>query len=239
MPSSLIPLQEGMSMHSSESNCCSTTYGVKTVICNKKVHSVQTQQGEKKSLSIKVELRSCEQSRSHEAIKPQALGVLHPHDFESLTSKSSQILPPVNDATPKDTSDSSWKNKKGIISLKVLSGTSVEIASHSHDAKWTERKDKRGADIMNDTWGEMQQSMNCHNLSQVIQRSHSCKKILSSHPGPVLLHQTEVEQPFLISLLRKEAVIHQPACRFHTQKEHSAQHMISKALQLTMSAIGV
>lgn len=61
--------------------------------------------------------------------------MLDPHDLEYLTSESSQILPPVKDATPKDTSDPSWKNKRGIICQKVLSGTSVDTASRSHDAK--------------------------------------------------------------------------------------------------------
>lgn len=73
----------------------------------------------------------------------------------------------------------------------------------------------------------MQQSMNCHNLSQVIQRSHSCKKILSSHPGPVLLHQTEVEQPFLILLLRKEAVIHHACMQIpHAKRTQCTTHDI-------------
>lgn len=46
----------------------------------------------------------------------------------------------MKDATPKDTSDPSWKNTTGIVSQEMLSGTSAEVVFCSHDAKAAEHK---------------------------------------------------------------------------------------------------
>lgn len=51
----------------------------------------------------------------------------------------------MKDATPKDTSDPSWKNTKAVIFQKMLNGTSAEIVSCSHDARATEQKGEKGA----------------------------------------------------------------------------------------------
>lgn len=56
----------------------------------------------------------------------------------------------MKDATPKDTSDPSWKNTTGIVSQEMLGGTSTEVVFCSHDAKAAEHKGEKGADIMND-----------------------------------------------------------------------------------------
>ncbi|XP_035399550.1 uncharacterized protein C16orf46 homolog [Cygnus atratus] len=174
---------EEISIYSSKSNC-STTYGSKTEIRNKKVHSFRTCQGEKKNLPIKeycmwnLEDVKNPDAVKHKTIKPQALDVLDPNGCESLTSKSSQVLPPVKHATPKDTSDPSWKNKQAIILLNTLNGTSVEIASCSHDAKGTEQKGKKGADTMND---KMKEKGEIHEPSAFFS-SHSEVSLLQEDP---------------------------------------------------------
>nr|XP_009681226.1 PREDICTED: uncharacterized protein LOC104149343 [Struthio camelus australis] len=147
---------EEISIHSSKPNCYLKTDGVKTEIRHSKIHSVQTSRGEKKNLPIKEycmwnleDVKNPEAVR-HKEIKPQGLNMLDPDGSGSLASKSSLLFPPVKDATPNDTSDFSCKNKKAVISQKMLNDTSVEIASYSQDAKVVEQKGKKGTDVIND-----------------------------------------------------------------------------------------
>lgn len=180
---------EEISAHSSKSNC-STTHGSKTEIRNKKVYAFRTCQGEKKNLPIKeycmwnLEDVKNPDAVKHKAIKPQALDVLDPNGCEFLTSKSSQVLPPVKYATPKDTSDPSWKNKQAIILQNTVNGTSVEIASCSHDAKGTEQKGKKGADTMND---KMKEKGEIHEPSAFFS-SHSEVSLLQEDPEQLPWH---------------------------------------------------
>lgn len=61
-------------------------------------------------------------------------------------------------------------------------------------------------------------------LSRAIQRSHSCKKILSSYTGTVLLHQTRVLQLFLILLFLKKNSCHACMQIPHTNQNRYTKH---------------
>uniref|UniRef100_A0A8C4K7K2 Uncharacterized protein n=1 Tax=Dromaius novaehollandiae TaxID=8790 RepID=A0A8C4K7K2_DRONO len=175
--------KEEISTRSSKSNCYPTADGIKTEVHHSKLHSVQTSQGEKKNLPIKeycmwnLDVKNPEAVR-HKEIKHQGLNILGPNSSASLTSKSLLLFPPVKDATPNDTSDPSWRNKTTIISQKMLSGTSVEIASYNQDAKAVEQKSKKGTDVIND---QVKEKIEIHELSSFVP-SHTKVSLLQEDP---------------------------------------------------------
>lgn len=90
----------------------------------------------------------------------------------------------MKDATPKDTSNPSWKNTRAIISQKMLNGTSAEIASCSDDAKATEQKGEKGADIVNDK--VRGQKIEIHESSFI--SSHTKVSLLQEDPEQLHWH---------------------------------------------------
>ncbi|CAM5093742.1 unnamed protein product [Natator depressus] len=153
-------------VHSSESSNCSTTDGTKRESCNGKLCSIQTFQGEKKSLPIKeYSIWHPEKMKNPEALKSKAIKTPEPtmpapDSSESSNLKSLLVLPPVKDATPKDSADPSFKKNKAAISQanqKMLNATSAETASSSKGTKTIEQKGGKQTDcIIHDTVKEKQ-----------------------------------------------------------------------------------
>nr|XP_005292378.1 uncharacterized protein C16orf46 homolog [Chrysemys picta bellii]XP_008166858.1 uncharacterized protein C16orf46 homolog [Chrysemys picta bellii] len=153
-------------VHSSESSNCSTADGTKKESCNGKLRSIQTFQGEKKSLPVKeYSIRQPEKMKNPEALKNKAVKTPEPtmpapDSSEASNLKSLLILPPVKDATPKDSTDPSFKKSIAAISQanqKMLNATSAETASGSKGIKTIEQKGGKETDcIIHDTVKEKQ-----------------------------------------------------------------------------------
>ncbi|XP_067396239.1 uncharacterized protein C16orf46 homolog [Emydura macquarii macquarii] len=144
-------------VHSSESSNCSTTDGTDRESCNGKLHSIQTCQAEKKSLPIKeYSIWHREKMKNPEALKCKAVKTPEPtmpvpDSSESSNVKSLLVLPPVKDATPKDSGDPSLKKSKAVISQanqKMSSATSAETASNSKGTKTIEQKGEKETDCI-------------------------------------------------------------------------------------------
>nr|XP_006122734.2 uncharacterized protein C16orf46 homolog isoform X1 [Pelodiscus sinensis] len=139
-------------VHSSESSSCTTTVDSKREGCNGKLRSTETFQGEKKSLPVKEysawhpekvktpETLKCKVVKTPEPTMPA------PGIFEDSEQNSLLVLPPVKDATPKDSADSSLKKSKTVMSQsnqKMLNATSVETASGSKGTRTIDQKDEK------------------------------------------------------------------------------------------------
>uniref|UniRef100_A0A452HHP3 Uncharacterized protein n=1 Tax=Gopherus agassizii TaxID=38772 RepID=A0A452HHP3_9SAUR len=140
-------------VHSSESSNCSTTDGTK-------------RESEKKSLPVKeYSIWQPEKMKNPEALKNKAVKTPEPtmpapDSSESSNLKSWLVLPPVKDATPKDSADLSFKKSIAAISQanqKTLNATSDETASGSKGTKTIEQKVGKETDrIIHDTVKEKQ-----------------------------------------------------------------------------------
>ncbi|KAM7146918.1 uncharacterized protein C16orf46 homolog isoform 1-T2 [Macrochelys suwanniensis] len=149
-----------VAVHSSESSNCSTTDGTKRESCNGKLCSIQTFQGEKKSLPVKEYSIWHPEALKSKAVKTPEPTMPAPDSSESSNLKSLLVLPPVKDATPKDSADPSFKKSKAAISQanqKMLNATSAETASGSKGIKTIEQKGEKETDcIIHDTVKEKQ-----------------------------------------------------------------------------------
>uniref|UniRef100_A0A674J1N7 Uncharacterized protein n=1 Tax=Terrapene triunguis TaxID=2587831 RepID=A0A674J1N7_9SAUR len=140
-------------VHSSESSNCSTTDGTK-------------RESEKKSLPVKeYSIWQPEKMKNPEALKNKAVKTPEPtmpapDSSESSNLKSLLILPPVKDATTKDSTDPSFKKSIAAISQanqKMLNATSAETASGSKGTQTIEQKGEKETDcIIHDTVKEKQ-----------------------------------------------------------------------------------
>uniref|UniRef100_A0A8C8RB35 Chromosome 16 open reading frame 46 n=1 Tax=Pelusios castaneus TaxID=367368 RepID=A0A8C8RB35_9SAUR len=144
-------------VHSSESSACSATDGTKRENCNGKLRSLQTCQGEKKSLPLKeYSIWHPEKVKNLEALNGKAVKTPEPtmptpDSSESGNLKSLLVLPPVKDATPKDSGDPSLKKSKAVISQanqKMPSSTSAGSASNSEGTKTIEQKGDKETDCI-------------------------------------------------------------------------------------------
>uniref|UniRef100_A0A8C3RT93 Uncharacterized protein n=1 Tax=Chelydra serpentina TaxID=8475 RepID=A0A8C3RT93_CHESE len=128
--------------------------------CNGKLCSIQTFQGEKKSLPVKEYSIWHPEALKSKAVKTPEPTMPAPDSSESSNLKSLLVLPPVKDATPKDSADPSFKKSKAAISQanqKTLNATSAETASGSKGTKTIEQKGEKETDcIIHDTVKEKQ-----------------------------------------------------------------------------------
>ncbi|XP_039358616.1 uncharacterized protein C16orf46 homolog isoform X3 [Mauremys reevesii] len=158
--------KKAVPIHSNESSNCSTTDGTKRENFNGKLRSIQTFQGEKKSLPVKeYSVWQSEKMKNPETLKSKAVKtpeptVRAPDSSESSNLKSLLVLPPVKDATPKDSAELSFKKSIAAISQanqKMLNATSDETASVSKGTKTIEQKAGKETDcIIHDTLKEKQ-----------------------------------------------------------------------------------
>ncbi|XP_074864418.1 uncharacterized protein C16orf46 homolog isoform X2 [Carettochelys insculpta] len=127
-------------LHSSKSFSSATTDNSKREGCNGKLHSIETFQGEKKSLPVKeYSIWHPEKMKNPETLKCKVVKTTEPtlpapDSSESSNEKSLLVLPPVKDATPKDSADPSLKTNNAVLSQaneKMLNPTSAETASSS------------------------------------------------------------------------------------------------------------
>uniref|UniRef100_A0A8C0QRE6 Chromosome 16 open reading frame 46 n=1 Tax=Chelonoidis abingdonii TaxID=106734 RepID=A0A8C0QRE6_CHEAB len=147
----------------SKSDCKLSTYGTKRESCNGTLCSTQ---GEKKSLPVKeYSIWQPEKMKNPEALKSKAVKIPEPtmpapDSSESSNLKSLLVLPPVKNATPKDSADLSFKKSIAAISQanqKTFNTTSDETASGSKGTKTVEQKAGKETDcIIYDTVKEKQ-----------------------------------------------------------------------------------